>query len=84
MSRKRRKGSSTRKFRSQPPKSPPKTEIQVLTPTTEDDQRAVIKQIEDLIRSGKNKKGADLTQKEISTFLTTISHLEHKLGIIHP
>lgn len=84
----KKRGSSTRKYKI-PIISPTKAEKtkKVTTPqpikTTKEQQLEMIQKLELVVKSGKSKQGKDLTNNEISTFLTTIANLEHKLGIKH-
>lgn len=86
MARKRRKGSSTRRYKIPSSRPKHKQETKVKAPEvapTADKQRELIAQMEEQIRSGVNKQGQPLTDKEISVYLSAISGLEHSLGIKH-
>lgn len=90
MSRKRRKSSSTQKYKiPASPRKKKKEKKEVVVPekkeasTDANKELEMIYGLEKLIRGGKNFKGQDLTNKEITVFLTTISNLEFKLGVKH-
>jgi len=85
MSKTRRKGSSTRKYKSPCPIPEKTKKVQNPQPILDKDLQKLdaIRRLEILIRGGKNKKGKNLTNNEINTFLTTMARLEHELGIEH-